>query len=207
MSDDRLGFGDRVRHPKRPEWGIGSVVRAEDVAVDGEATQRLSVRFPNAGLKTLTAAHAALEVVEEPTELTGEAAHESVAAWKKVEHSEWLAPVAEKKIEEAMLSIPVEARDPFRSLRERLIFALNLYRFERNGAPLLDWAVAQSGLDDPLSRFTRQELEVLFDRWADTRDEHVGSLLRQADSGLLRQLADDAPPTARGLIKRMIATR
>ena len=37
MSNERFAFGDRVRHSKRPEWGIGSVVKAEDLSVNVES--------------------------------------------------------------------------------------------------------------------------------------------------------------------------
>ena len=64
MADDCFGFGDRVRNRKRPEWGVGSVVKAENASVNGHAGQRLSVRFPSVGVKTLSTGHADLERVE-----------------------------------------------------------------------------------------------------------------------------------------------
>ena len=44
---------------------------------------------------------------------------------------------------------------------------------------LLDWAVAQSGLDDPLSRFNRTELESFYKDWARDRDVALHRLVTE----------------------------
>jgi len=43
--------GDRVVHPKCPEWGVGQVVQA------GEAGGKVRALFERGGLKTVLAAH------------------------------------------------------------------------------------------------------------------------------------------------------
>ena len=53
MSMDTFEFGDQVRHPERPEWGVGTVSKVEVTPVGGTPTQRITVRFPNAGIKVL----------------------------------------------------------------------------------------------------------------------------------------------------------
>ncbi len=184
MADRKFEFGDRVRHMRRPEWGIGSVVKSEEVSQNGEAAQRLSIRFPNAGLKTVSTAQAELELVTDKADSTGGSSDEnSVADWHQLEDSknaEWLAPIARRKVGESMIAIAADVRDPFSSLRRRLSMTLDLYRFGRTGSTLVDWAVAQSGLDDPLSRFTRHELELMFDQWASAREELLNKLLGEA---------------------------
>ncbi|MHC4947851.1 MAG: DUF3553 domain-containing protein [Planctomycetota bacterium] len=210
MSTDRFEFGDRVRHPRRPEWGVGSIARVEDEVADGRPGQRLSVRFTNAGLKTLHTAHAALERVCEPA-ANGPAAGAAAPTvdWQQMEESDWLGSVARRKVEEAMVGLPPEAADPFRSFRDRLGFALGLYRFDRSGRGLIDWAVAQTGLDDPLTRFTRHELEQLYDRWAAARHEHLGRLLADpdADRTLVAELVEKAPSPAREAVRRFTVAR
>lgn len=210
MSTERFEFGDRIRHAERPEWGVGSVVRAEDVTVNGRPTQRLSVRFPGVGVKKLMTGEARLKRV------TGEKAPSSagedappLAAWEKVRQSDWLAPMAERKIEETMIGLPPEARDPFSTVAQRLAFVLALYRFDRSGRGLMDWAVAQSGLDDPLSRFNRHELERYFDRWAFERDAQLARLLQAAafDPQLIEKLVLQAPPDAEKAVRRLMAVR
>ena len=131
MSIERFEFGDRVRHAKRPEWGIGSVMKVQEVP--GSPAQRLTVRFAGAGVKTLNTDHAELQrVVDEPASAPdADDGTSSVAHWDRVGQSEWLAPVAQKKIEEAMVSLPADARDAFATLADRLRFTLGLYRSNR----------------------------------------------------------------------------
>jgi hypothetical protein len=207
MSALRFAFGDQVRHRERPEWGVGSVVRVEDVRLNGEASQRLSVRFTNAGVKTLNSSAAGLERVEATDDGEDEAGdgEHPVGVWDRVREAGWLAPVAERKIEEAMVQLPPESRDMFLPLRDRLAAALSLFRFDRTGRGLIDWAVAQTGLDDPLTRFNRHELEQYFDRWTAERDGHLGRLLQEAatEPNLVDELLSDAPEPARAAVRRL----
>jgi len=210
MSSERFSFGDRVRHSTRPEWGIGSVVRVEELPMNGTTTQRLQVRFPGVGVKTLAAGHAPLERVTVESEPVDTAESESkVRLWDKVGETDWLAGVTQKKIEQTMISLPPEASDPFRDIGHRLRFTVRLFRFDRTGRGLVDWAVAQTGLDDPLSRFTRHELEQFFDRWAFERDAHLARLVREAADARVSidDIVKDAPPAARPLLRRHSAVR
>jgi hypothetical protein len=211
MSEARFEFGDQVRHRKRPEWGIGAVIKAENVAVNGRMTQRLSVRFPGAGIKTLSTEHAELEVVPRDAVEATPAADEThpVAKWDRLTESDWLSPVARRKVEEAMIKLPDVVSDPFRSLRQRVVDMLDLYRFDRSGRGLVDWAVAQTGLDDPLSRFNRHELEQFFDRWAYERDAHLARLLQElnADERELEELLNRVTARARDVVKRLGVVR
>ncbi|MHC4305620.1 MAG: DUF3553 domain-containing protein [Planctomycetota bacterium] len=210
MSSRKFEYGDRVRHTRRPEWGIGSIVKAEEMTLNDRRAQRVSVRFPNAGLKTISTAHAELQLVNANSgpETDGADTH-PLGGWDKMKESDWLGEVAQRKVVEAMTSIAPEARDPFMSLEKRVEACLDLYRFERTGRSLIDWAIAQSGLADPLSRFTRHELEVLFDQWAARRDEHMGGLLQEIKAGpdVVAKLVESAPPGARDAVRRLTAAR
>ncbi|MCZ6836933.1 MAG: DUF3553 domain-containing protein [Planctomycetota bacterium] len=209
MSNLRFEFGDAVRLPKRPEWGIGTVVKVQDVAVDGEMTQRVNARFPNGGLKTFNTAVAGLEIVRDNGKAPLDDAEESFADLHRMSQTDWLAPIAKKKIDEAMLNIPLAARDVFRSLESRLSATIDLYRFDRSGRGLMDWAVAQSALEDPLSRFSRHELEQYFDRWATEREHHLRKLLKEAASSpeMVRKHLDQAPAGVRQTMQRLVAVR
>jgi hypothetical protein len=214
VMDQKFCTGDRIRHAGRPEWGIGTVTKVEALPVNGQASQRLSIRFPNAGVKTLVTGHAELHRVEVGSQYNQETP--TVQYWDKVNDSEWLAPMAKRKIEEAMISLPPDIRDPFNSIQKRLTLMLGLYRFDRSGHGLMDWAVAQTGLDDPLTRFTRQELEQKFDRWCFERDNYLSKLLHEVrtssasggnDSAALNAVLKTAPPAAQDIVRRLIANR
>ena len=57
--------GDHVRHPERPEWGIGEITKMEILTRDGKPDRRLWVKFPSEGTKTLLASIANLEMADE----------------------------------------------------------------------------------------------------------------------------------------------
>ena len=214
-SDEKFSTGDRVRHAARPEWGIGTVIKVEaanGAATNGHTPQRVSVRFPNAGTKTLIASRAELVRVETNAEpfLTGESPVSEY--WNKMSESDWLAPMAKRKVEQAMISLPPDVRDPFNSLQKRLSLTMALYRFDRSGRGLMNWAVAQTGLDDPLSKFTRHELEEKFDRWAYERDSHLTKLIQEArapgsEPGVVNAALKSAPPAAQDTVRRLIMGR
>lgn len=184
--------GDELKLCKRPEWGIGTVTRVEHVTRDGAQDQRVWVKFPNVGMKTILAGAADVEI------LNGKEEEHTFAARENAHEDGWLGEIAKKKPEEAMISLPPDVLDPFTSTRCRLERLLGLYRFNSNGASLIDWAIAQSGLDDPLSRFNRHELEEFFERWAWSRDEHVRTLVAEArrNGEKIEDLLEKATPGA-----------
>jgi len=176
-----LKQGDRIRHPKRPEWGVGEVTRIELVTRDGQTDQRVWVRFPSVGLKTLLASVAAPELAEasDHDAVNQFHAQPTLVDLESMKESGWLGEIAKNKPEDAMRSLPPRATDPFLSLAKRLEHTLSLYRFAGHGRSLIEWAIAQSGLDDPLSRFSRHDLEQFYSRWRFDLDAHTGRLLQE----------------------------
>lgn len=207
MSHDRFSFGDRVIHPGKPEWGVGTVTAAANASDGGKPCQRLTIRFERAGLKTLSTAYAGLREATASDAAPAQQAEGSPEA----DGTGWLAQLeGSRNIEERMAELPDSTRDPFRTLLQRLQATYDLYRFTRMGAPLLDWASVQTGLRDPLSKFNRHELELFFDRYAAARDAHVVTLLREIkkkDASELPKAIDAAPSGARNAIRRFNATR
>ena len=195
MTQEKFAFGDQVRHPTRPEWGVGSVTKVEAVTVDGRPAQRLSVRFPGQGVKMLNTGYVDLVRGDDAGGsdiLGGPAVHEAPAASvirALADGGDWLAEINIRRIEEAMRELPEIACDPFASPQRRIKATLALYRFDRTGHGLVAWAVAQTGLEDPLTRFNRHELEHFFDRWATERDAHLSRLI--AESGLTSRELDE----------------
>lgn len=219
MLNQNYQYGDKVLHTNRPEWGVGSVTKVEESLINGERAQRLTIRFPNAGLKSIIAsandgAGAELRKVEDHTQghlngVSDASTDTSVEQWMQMSQSDWLSPLAQRKVREMMNRIPEECTDAFISLRKRLANTLALYRFDKSGRGLIDWAVAQSSIDDPLTRFSRQELEQLFDRWATERDTHLSRLLHAThdDKTLLREALTGAPKAAQDAVRKHLAVR
>lgn len=196
-------MGDKVRSSKRPEWGVGSIMKLEAITFQGKTDQRIYVRFAAVGMKTLLASAADLEVVEG----TGAAEH-TFAAREIASEGGWLGQIAQKKPEQAMSELPPNATDPFILPERRLRNLLGLYRFDSN-TKLIDWAVAQSGLDDPLSRFTRIELEAFYKSWTLERDlalsRLVGEFRRKREP--IDALLADAPRSALAVVQKFDRVR
>ena len=197
MSIREWKLGDRVFHAGRPEWGAGEVRSAEGAVQDGTKCQRVTIRFERAGVKTLTTAFADLRPADQMTRLEAEAPDEG-AGW--LERAEAVNPA------EKMSELPEVATDPFRTKRARMEATLGLYRFTAAGASLIDWAVMQSGLKDPLSRFSRHELEQYFDRFKHALDSHLKRLvmeMKKEDPAGLAEFAAAATSSARQALRRV----
>lgn len=197
----RFAVGDRVRHAGKPEWGEGGVTAAQNLMMNGQSCQRLTIRFERAGLKKLITAsglvrHAGTDDRKLASERPDTAAETENDAGP-TDHD----PFAEADPKSVFAAIPSAARDPLASAADRLIETAKLYRFTPDGGSLLDWAATQSGLADPLARFSRQELEQFFERFAWARDQHAADLVREL-ARARRCRADDLlaevpPPIAR----------
>jgi hypothetical protein len=208
--------GDKVRHRQRPEWGVGTITKIETVTLRGQRDQRIWIRFANAGLKTVLASLAELDPADSSAGILGGGAaapgapvDDTLLSREARHESGWLGSIAKRKPEEAMTSIPATATDVFLSIQKRIEFVLSLYRFESSGGKLIDWAVAQSGLDDPLSRFSRHELEAFFSRWAFDRDATLARLVHEARRNFLdiEDLLRSAPPAAQRALRKLTVAR
>jgi hypothetical protein len=205
VSQQNSGFhsqftiGDRVVHTGKPEWGSGAVSAASAISHEGNPCQRLTIRFERAGLKTISTAFAALELASEVA---------SVLKPKDEEHHAPLpiASAGHREILDIMTKIPESARDPFASAAQRLKATLSLYRFDGTGGSLIDWAAAQSGLPDPLSRFNRHELEDFYRMFEINLRKHLGKVVRDANTVPAQELvriAKSAPPLAQQALQKL----
>ncbi|MGE0301544.1 MAG: DUF3553 domain-containing protein [Phycisphaerales bacterium] len=189
-------FGDRLVHAGRPEWGVGVVTSAAGEQHEGKACQRLVIRFERAGMKTISTALADLRAPDEVPMLIAE----------PEKRDDPLAAGNAVSVKELMLRIPDDAKDPFATPRSRLAATMALYRFTGEGSSLLDWAAMQSGLKDPMTKFSRHELEELFRRFIQVRDEHLRRLaqeLRKTEPGLLAEAQRTAPKFAQQVLRRL----
>ncbi len=209
MSSMTFKFGDRVIHTGRPEWGAGVISSVQNVTENGEPVQRITLRFERAGLKTLSSPPARLEIApadgvpmrDTPSMTNGHS---------ELHDSGWLGKLEGRTPLEIFMSLPEETRDPFNSHTSRLKATFDLYRFSNQGGSLLDWAAAQSGLRDPLSKFSRHELEQFFHRFALERDAHLKKLVLEAkkmDDPQVRQLLDNPPASAKDALRRVHSGR
>lgn len=188
--------GEKVLHPGKPEWGVGIVLAAEHTSQDGKRCQRLTIRFDRTGSKQLTTAFATLvEASDQHRDIIHDA------------HVEKVLGVGSGKLsQEDLGKLPDAATDPFMSLRKRLVNTANLFRFTPEGGSLLDWAILQTSLKDPLSHYSRHELETAFRRFQNSLDQHMRKLVKDVkrqEPGLITQVMNELTvPAAKQALRR-----
>lgn len=213
-----LRRGDRVTHPRRPEWGVGEVVQAQSISHEGRPAQRVTVDFKHHRRVTLNTAVAPLHAAdatpgsaargprpqEDKTPMPRSRNTPSPSGGGWLDQLEKEAGGAKHELHE----LPHAMSDPFLSDRDRLAATLDTFYYSTDPLRLLEWARMQTGLDDPLTRYTRQELEQAFPRFARDRDQHLLAMVRQFkrnnDTQGLRSIADKsrAPRAARSALDR-----
>jgi len=167
---DRYQQGDVVTHPRRPEWGQGVVKTAQAIVHEGSAAQRLSIEFANHGRVVINTAVAPLAPKGNKQTMSS-----SIAAGKG-----WLDQLERSnKNSHELWELPEALTDVFSSDLQRLNATLDSYKYTTEPRPLIDWAVVQTGMNDPLTKYTRHDLEQAFARFARNRDLHLKELIRQ----------------------------
>ncbi len=195
-------FGDRVTHADRPEWGVGQITSVQPIVVEGRPSQRLTIRFERAGIKTLAAAVANIRKAAGDPNPVAQAEPKPALS-----HS---SPDTDADLTKKLAALPDDAVDPFISLPKRLETTLGLYRFSDKGGSLLDWAAMQTGLADPLSRFLRHDLEIQFAAFRRALDRHAGELgsqLARMDKARLAVITAKAPEAGQHALRRALARR
>ena len=185
----RFESGDAVIHPRRREWGDGVVEKATDIRHEGNAAQRLTVRFTQRGRVTLNTAVAQLAVKTMERQMSKSQTTSPLTATRP---GGWLGSLEQEQQPHELWVLPEALSDPFTGLRQRVAATLETFRFSTDARSLIDWAVAQTGQVDPLATYTRQELEQGFARFCRDRDLHlkdlVGQAKRQGETDMLREL-------------------
>lgn len=178
--------GDKVIHPRRPEWGDGVVDSATNILHEGKPAQRLVVVFANHGRTTLNTAMAPLLAKEGiPSMSTASTTRNPFALRPEATPQDWPKANGGRPSTEELWKLPEALTDPFLSLGKRVQATLDTYRYNNDARThqgaraLLDWACAQTGLNDPLTKYTRHDLEQAFPRYARDRDDNLRQLVYQ----------------------------
>lgn len=171
----RYRRGDVVVHPSRPEWGQGVVREALLTTHRGKPAQRLSIEFANKGRVVINTAVAPLAPKGRAKPMSQSTATTAAA------RGGWLASLEQSTNDNPheLWELPEAMTDPFATSTKRLEATLESFRFSTEARRLIDWAVAQTGLNDPMTKYTRQDLEQAFHRFARDRDQHLHGLVRQ----------------------------
>lgn len=204
-------IGNKVRHSGCPEWGVGVVTAAQSLVQQGVRCQRLTIRFDKVGSKTVSTAFANLLGATDSPSLPSFSSVSGTSSMPPPTPADSILNLESKAAtEETFLRLPEAATDPFATLPRRAAATLALYKFNPSGASLLDWAVMQSGMRDPLSRYNRHELETLFQRFKQNLDLHARKTLKElkrADAAAFAQVLAQAAPEAQAAVRRIDINR
>lgn len=148
---------------------------AHSITHEGVVAQRVVVTFSNRGRVVINTAVAPLVRSEQAERMT------QMTTGTGTSRRGWLDQLeqATHNASHELWELPEPLTDPFASPRSRLDATLDSYRHSTEARSLIDWAVIQTGLEDPLSKYTRQDLEQAFARFARDRDRHLVGLVRQ----------------------------
>ncbi len=232
-----FAVGDQVVHTRRPEWGVGTVrtarSKASSAPPDDAPQQRLTVHFVRHGRVTLDTSVAPLRLQSQNAPSTG--AHDqtpaALSASRGAGHASkepvmpsafssgsssttsdsggWLAALDKSTANSHELwDLPDALTNPFATLTDRLKATLQTYKYSTQPRPLMDWACVQTGLADPLSKYTRHELEQAFPRYARDRDQHLRELVKQckrnSDYAALKEAGRGLLPAAQSALDKAI---
>ncbi|BAM04848.1 DUF3553 domain-containing protein [Phycisphaera mikurensis] len=245
--------GDRVRHPKRPEWGSGTVRDTQATTHNGAAAQKLTIDFANRGRAVINTAVAPLEKIGSdapagsvraakatthrgsaaqlwsghPERLKAASAEDREAAaeeagtallerggrnGKRIADQGWLDELESgggSGGKHELWELPDAMTDPFIDIRDRLRNTLLSYRFTEDPRSIIEWATSQTGLDDPLTRYTRHEMEQAFPRFCRDRDNHFRKmafdLKKKRDARTLKSaMKGGLPPAGQSAVDKAL---
>ena len=190
MNQTLFKTGDLVKHPLRPLWGEGEVRQASQTRYNGKDGQRLVVVFKNQGKVTINTAVVQLQAKDEAKDDMNTA-----------NSTDWLSDLEAKQDSNKndLTGLPESITDPFTDIVTRLQRTLADYRYTNaNPRSLLEWAMRQTGMDDPLSEYTRHDLEAAFSRYTYLRGKYlletVRTLKRNNKRPLLIQMQNQTWP-------------
>lgn len=180
----------KVCHPARPEWGEGTVASVRATTVNGQSVYELLVDFAVGRRKLLAPPARLIAPLAAPPQETG-----------------WLDTLARQTPDDELRNLPESVTQVLGAPRDRLAALAPLYEYADEPAALLKWARRQTQMADPLSRWSRDELQTAFQEFCRQRDalaRQLAATLRRAEGpDALNELFAEMPPAAR---ERLMAT-
>lgn len=175
-------IGRDVCNAARPEWGVGKVASVQPTPVDGKPAQRVTIEFPT-GRRTLVVPPARLvEPRPEPQRGAG-----------------WLDVLGKSTLDDQLRQLPEEVTEMIGTPRQRVAALAPLYRYDETPAGLSRWACDRVEVADPLSQWSRDELQVAFRVFSHERDGYLRSALailrRDEGPDAVKELLDGLEPT------------
>ncbi|MBW7905167.1 MAG: DUF3553 domain-containing protein [Phycisphaerae bacterium] len=156
--------GSKVRVLARPDWGAGTVVSLSRAT----GVHRVTIDFPVVGRRVVVVPPARLGPPEAGP----------------VRQAGWLDSLAGATADQRLRQLPADVEQVLGTPAQRLAAVLPWYGFDAEEHGLVRWARALVRASDPLSVWSRDELEAAFAAFCRERDAHlrgVAALLRQQE--------------------------
>jgi len=185
--------GKTVRNAARPDWGDGQVLQVHATQTAGQAGHRVQVHFARTGTRWLLVPPARLvEPGDEPTRAAG-----------------WIEQLGKSSLDDKLRRLSDESVNVIGSLRERVAAVVALYAIGDEPRALLRWAIDQTGVTDPLSHWSRDELGSAFRDFCVERDSHLRNLLAQLKMkegpDAVRELLDELPAPLAAAVREALS--
>lgn len=149
--------GSKVQVIGKPDWGVGVVERVQSTTIAGQPQHRVTVMFPVVGQKKLVVPPARLaQPTEGPTRAQG-----------------WLDQIAGRALDDRLRKLPSDVEHMIGTTRDKLAAITRLYEFEDEPKSLQRWAQRITGAADPLSLWSRDELQLSFGAFCGERDSYL----------------------------------
>lgn len=149
---------------------------------NGKDGQRLVIVFKNQGKVTINTAVIKLVAMDK-----------AIDDMKSANSANWLSQLeAERGMKKNDITgLPESLTDPFTDILVRVERTLADYKFTSdNPRSLLEWAMRQTGMNDPLTQYTRHDLEQAFSRYTYLRYKHLLELVRTLKRNNKRPMLD-----------------
>lgn len=193
LTIDASLVGRTVRNAARPEWGDGKVLQVHTTTSGGQPAHRVQVHFDRTGTRWLLVPPARLvPPCDEPTRQAG-----------------WIEQLGQSSLDDKLRQLPEDVTDVIGSLRERIRAAARLFAMHDDADDLARWAIDQTGVIDPLTHWTRDELYAALRDFQVERDSHMRNLLAQLKMRegpeAIREVLDELPRPVANAIRTALA--
>ncbi|MEW6252302.1 MAG: DUF3553 domain-containing protein [Planctomycetota bacterium] len=183
--------GRKVCNPARPDWGLGTVLRVQSTAAGEQQVHRVSVQFATGHRVIVIPPGHLAEPTAGPQREAG-----------------WLDRVAQTTIDDRLAALPAAVREFLGTSAQRLVVLARLFEIGADPGDLLKWARSQTGVADPLSLWTRDEIRAAFDEFCRRRDtllrETLAALRRASGQTAIQEALNEVPETARQRMLELI---
>lgn len=193
---DAALVGKKVCVPARLDWGAGVVLRVATAMVQDAPQHRVVVQFPHA-TRTLLVPPARIDWPRDDPQRSD---------------AGWIGTIGSNSLDDRLRRVSDDVLHVLGGIRARLAAVYPLFEVRDDEKGILAWARRQTGVGDPLTQWTRDELSDAFAAFCTERDAHLRGLaarlvLAEGKDALQAELAalePDARARVEAALRRIV---